>query len=95
MLTCPQNWGRPKRKAFREHARVENATAAYARELAALLDERGFTHDLLLSEAPTNGEAVLVGFPRFGGQVSGLHRNDCRGCRKALLVIDWTKETDR
>ena len=40
---------RIERKAFREHARVENAAAAYARELAALLDERGFTQDLLLS----------------------------------------------
>jgi hypothetical protein len=30
---------RIERKAFREHARVENAAAAYARELAALLDE--------------------------------------------------------
>jgi hypothetical protein len=40
---------RIERKAFREHARVENAAAAYARELAALLDERGFTQDLLFS----------------------------------------------
>ena len=34
-------------------------------------------------------------FPRFRGQVSGLHKIDCRGRRKALLVIDWTEETDR
>jgi hypothetical protein len=61
---------RIERKAFREHARVENAAAAYARELAALLDERGFTQDLLLSEAPTNGEAVLV------VQLSDLHFNE-------------------
>jgi predicted phosphodiesterase len=61
---------RIERKAFREHARVENAAAAYARELAALLDERGFTQDLLLSEAPTGGEAVLV------VQLSDLHFNE-------------------
>jgi hypothetical protein len=34
-------------------------------------------------------------FPRFRGQVLELHTNDCRGRRKALLVIDWTEETDR
>ena len=61
---------RIERKAFREHARVENAAAAYARELAALLDERGFTQDLLFSEAPTSGEAVLV------VQLSDLHFNE-------------------
>ena len=36
-----------------------------------------------------------VEFPRFRGQVLELHTNDCRGRRKALLVIDWTEETDR
>ena len=61
---------RIERKAFREHARVENAAAAYARELAALLVERGFTQDLLFSEAPTGGEAVLV------VQLSDLHFNE-------------------
>ncbi len=61
---------RLERKAFREHARIENAAAAYARELAALLDERGFTQDLLLSEAPSGGEAVLV------VQLSDLHFNE-------------------
>jgi hypothetical protein len=30
---------RIERKAFREHARIENAAAAYCRELAALLDQ--------------------------------------------------------
>ena len=34
---------RIERKAFREHARIENAVAAYTRELCSLLDERGFT----------------------------------------------------
>ena len=34
---------RIERKTFRDHARIENAAAAYARELAALLDERGLT----------------------------------------------------
>ena len=61
---------RLERKAFREHARIENAAAAYARELAALLDERGFTQDLLLSEAPSGGEAVLI------VQLSDLHFNE-------------------
>ena len=36
-----------------------------------------------------------VEFPRFRGQVSGLRKIDCRGRCKALLVIDWTEETDR
>ena len=34
-------------------------------------------------------------FPRFRGQVSGLRKINCRGRCKALLVIDWTEETDR
>jgi predicted phosphodiesterase len=61
---------RIERKAFREHARIENAAAAYARELAALLDERGFTQELLLSEPEGPGEAVLI------VQLSDLHFNE-------------------
>lgn len=61
---------RIERKAFREHARVENAVTAYSRELAALLDERGFSRDWLLSEPPTDGEAVLI------VQLSDLHFNE-------------------
>ncbi|MFN6351329.1 MAG: hypothetical protein ACK40D_00430 [Cyanobacteriota bacterium] len=63
---------RIERKAFREHARIENAAAAYARELAALLDERGFTRGLHLSSpAPCRpGEAVLI------VQLSDLHFNE-------------------
>ena len=61
---------RIERKAFREHARIENAAAAYARELGALLDERGFTQELLLSDPPTGGEAVLI------VQLSDLHFNE-------------------
>jgi len=60
---------RIERKAFREHARIENAVTAYVRELAALLDERGFSQDWLLSEPPTDGEAVLI------VQLSDLHFN--------------------
>jgi hypothetical protein len=37
----------------------------------------------------------MLEFPRFRGQVSGLRKIDCRGRCKALLVIDWTEETDR
>jgi len=61
---------RIERKAFREHARIENAAAAYARELGALLDERGFTQELLLSEPEGPGEAVLI------VQLSDLHFNE-------------------
>ena len=61
---------RIERKAFREHARIENAVMAYARELGALLDERGFTHEVLLSEPPADGEAVLI------VQLSDLHFNE-------------------
>ena len=61
---------RIERKAFREHARIENAAAAYARELAALLDERGFTQELLLSDPPSGAEAVLI------VQLSDLHFNE-------------------
>jgi hypothetical protein len=47
---------RIERKAFRDHVRVENAAAAYARELATLLDERGFTRDVHISApAPCGG----------------------------------------
>ncbi|MCS5700789.1 hypothetical protein NZK32_17240 [Cyanobium sp. FGCU-52] len=61
---------RIERKAFREHARIENAVTAYARELGALLDERGFTQELLLSEPEGPGEAVLI------VQLSDLHFNE-------------------
>jgi predicted phosphodiesterase len=61
---------RIERKAFREHARIENAVTAYARELGALLDERGFTQELLLSEPAGGGEAVLI------VQLSDLHFNE-------------------
>ena len=61
---------RIERKAFREHARIENAVTAYTRELAALLDQRGFCQDWLLSEPPSDGEAVLI------VQLSDLHFNE-------------------
>jgi predicted phosphodiesterase len=61
---------RIERKAFREHARIENAVAAYARELGALLDERGFTKGVKLSKPPRDGEAVLI------VQLSDLHFNE-------------------
>jgi predicted phosphodiesterase len=61
---------RIERKAFREHARIENAAAAYARELGALLDERGFTRGVTLSQAPAEGEAALI------VQLSDLHFNE-------------------
>jgi hypothetical protein len=51
---------RIERKAFRELARVENAAAAYARELAALHDEWGFTRDVHISAPAPCGEAVLI-----------------------------------
>jgi predicted phosphodiesterase len=61
---------RIERKAFREHARLENAAAAYARELAALLDERGFTKTVHISAPAPCGEAVLI------VQLSDLHFNE-------------------
>ena len=61
---------RIERKAFREHARIENAAAAYARELGALLDERPFTTGLTLPKVPADGEAVLI------VQLSDLHFNE-------------------
>jgi len=61
---------RIERKAFREHARIENAAAAYARELGALLDERPFTAGLTLPKVPADGEAVLI------VQLSDLHFNE-------------------
>jgi hypothetical protein len=51
---------RIERKVFREHARVENAAAAIARELAARLDERSFTRDVHISAPVACGEAVLI-----------------------------------
>jgi predicted phosphodiesterase len=61
---------RIERKAFREHARIENAVTAYTRELAALLDERGFSQPLVVSEPPLDGEAALI------VQLSDLHFNE-------------------
>ena len=61
---------RIERKAFREHARIENAAAAYARELGALLDEQGFTRGLRLPKVARDGEAVLI------VQLSDLHFNE-------------------
>ena len=61
---------RIERKAFREHARIENAAAAYCRELAALLDQSQFSRGLTLSAIPDGGEAVLI------VQLSDLHFNE-------------------
>ena len=61
---------RIERKAFREHARIENAVTAYARELCSLLDERGFTQGVTLSLIPDGGESVLI------VQLSDLHFNE-------------------
>jgi predicted phosphodiesterase len=61
---------RIERKAFREHARIENAAAAYCRELAALLDQSQFSRGLSLSAIPDGGEAVLI------VQLSDLHFNE-------------------
>ena len=61
---------RIERKAFREHARIENAVAAYTRELCSLLDERGFTQGVKLSRIPEGGESVLI------VQLSDLHFNE-------------------
>ena len=60
---------RIERKAFREHARVENAVAAYTRELCSLLDERGFTKGIKLAPIPEGGDSVLI------VQLSDLHFN--------------------
>ena len=61
---------RIERKAFREHARIENAVSAYTRELCSLLDERGFTQGVPLSRIPEGGDSVLI------VQLSDLHFNE-------------------
>ena len=61
---------RIERKAFREHARIENAVTAYTRELCSLLDERGFTQGVTLSRIPEGGDSVLI------VQLSDLHFNE-------------------
>lgn len=61
---------RIERKAFREHARIENAVTAYTRDLCSLLDERGFTQGVTLSRIPEGGDSVLI------VQLSDLHFNE-------------------
>ncbi|MFM7677124.1 MAG: hypothetical protein ACKO5F_16440, partial [Synechococcus sp.] len=61
---------RIERKAFREHARIENAVGAYTRELSALLEERSFSRGVQLSAIAEGGEAVLI------VQLSDLHFNE-------------------
>ena len=61
---------RIERKAFREHARIENAVAAYTRELCARLDEQQFTKGLQLTPIPEGGDSVLI------VQLSDLHFNE-------------------
>ena len=61
---------RIERKAFREYARIENAAAAYGRELAALLDQRDFSRGLNLATIPDGTEAALI------VQLSDLHFNE-------------------
>ncbi|MCX5949958.1 MAG: hypothetical protein NT158_01980 [Cyanobacteria bacterium] len=60
------------------------------------LTDYGVMNELALAYEATLGiSGAAVEFPRFREQVSGLHKIDCRGRREALLVIDWTEETDR
>jgi predicted phosphodiesterase len=61
---------RIERKAFREHARIDNAVAAYTKELAALLRQRGFSRHRPRPLPVSNGEAVLI------VQLSDLHFNE-------------------
>ena len=61
---------RIERKAFREHARIENAVAAYTRELCARLDEQQFTKGIQLTSIPEGGDSVLI------VQLSDLHFNE-------------------
>jgi predicted phosphodiesterase len=61
---------RIERKAFREHARIENAVTAYTRELCALLDHRSFSRGIQLSRIPDGGGSVLI------VQLSDLHFNE-------------------
>jgi predicted phosphodiesterase len=49
---------------------VENAVAAYTRELCSLLDERGFTKGIKLAPIPEGGDSVLI------VQLSDLHFNE-------------------
>jgi len=36
-----------------------------------------------------------LGLPRFSGQVSRLHPNQCKGIGELLLVVDRTEVSDR
>ena len=61
---------RLERKAFREHARVDNAVAAYTRELATLLRQRGFSRHRPRPLPHRDGETVLI------VQLTDLHFNE-------------------
>jgi hypothetical protein len=38
---------------------------------------------------------VMMGFPRFRGHRSGVHRGECTGSDECLLVVDRTHVADR
>jgi hypothetical protein len=39
--------------------------------------------------------SARVGFPRFRGHRSGVHRCECTSCNELLLVVDRAEVTDR
>ncbi len=40
-------------------------------------------------------QTKAVGFPRFRGHGSGVHRGECTGSDERLLVVDRTQVADR
>ena len=49
----------------------------------------------LESTAHSYSQALALGFPRFRGHGSGVHRGECTGSDERLLVVDRTQVADR
>jgi hypothetical protein len=45
--------------------------------------------------ASTQAVIPIMGFPRFRGHGSGVHRGECTGSDERLLVVDRTQVADR
>jgi hypothetical protein len=49
----------------------------------------------VLSWKLSNSLDTELGFPRFRGHRSGVHRGECTGSDECLLVVDRTHVADR
>ena len=56
------------------------------------MPQRGLAHRADGSPSPVRSG---MGFPRFRGHRSGVHRGYCMGSDARLLVVDWTNVADR